>query len=860
VPITLVAVFALAAFISAGLLLTANNGVTQAQGLPSATTGPAPDDKDCEVVLVTDTDAQVADQNIVAVTASTVQGGGCEVSGDSVDVEFLNYNDETDQEPSVVLYVTGGDEYSNVQAMGMGPTATEVGPLGARGVDEHAFTVKKRSDDAFDRPTPGSESITVTRDMAKGGEVYLFLYEPSDTNFATEQIGMPLSLVTEPQSKWPQAVTNAVYNDAETKVATAITGANAAFASARDASDGLDPEFQNTASGTRATYLIDVTPLTSAQEDDTALADEQGKLRTATAGLNRIKAHADYGTDSVAAVGDTPRVVGTETLEGLVEDAEEAIDTAQAAIDGAEDSDPRHFFNMSTAKLAVKVVFRDTAAAAKLVGGAYDPGHENGTAGSTLFVGRAGSSAVDEEEAPDDLTATAEKANVTVRIRDSEGIYLKGFVDLSIDTSAEGAADAVFTASARSTYYVELGSGMNPDGMVTAEIKDLPKNDPLRIPVTASFNNGEVELMAYIVRKGDATMVEAAAYACEADSDDGEDGVCASEIVALGTSNTSDDPNEVVALGPGDSFVISGKATDTVGNTVSSKGQLTWKITPGGDNEDDAEDSLEESSGNGLEMITVTSDDDAVAGTYSLTVTSGDGEASMNIMVTVSDEASMISVTCDPVIIPTDSGFTDCTVMVTDAKGNIPSNLHEEEDEDGNGRDTVRVIVRSADVSISGVDDSDDAELDDEGMATFSVVLREDAPEGKITVFVSADIEGKMLRTSTTVTYGDPSTEPGTIDPGTMDELAAPTGVVVSLLQDTISVTWTKDPNAEQTKVVVFNADVTSIEYIETVNAANDDGSHTFTDVASGTYKVTVASFRTGESHELSPLQEVTVE
>ena len=35
----------------------------------------------------------------------------------------------------------------------------------------------------------------------------------------------------------------------------------------------------------------------------------------------------------------------------------------------------------------------------------------------------------------------------------------------------------------------------------------------------------------------------------------------------------------------------------------------------------------------------------------------------------------MIMVTCVPEMIPTDSGLTDCTVTVTDAMGNIPSNL-----------------------------------------------------------------------------------------------------------------------------------------------------------------------------------------
>ena len=93
-------------------------------------------------------------------------------------------------------------------------------------------------------------------------------------------------------------------------------------------------------------------------------------------------------------------------------------------------------------------------------------------------------------------------------------------------------------------------------------------------------------------------------------------------------------------------------------------------------------------------------------------------------------------------------------------------------------------------------------------------------------------------------------------------ELTAPSGVRVSSLRDTVSVTW--DPasieNAEQVKVVLFDSGVTKIVDLETFNAASDPGAATFTGVDSGTYKVAVASFRTGDRHELSALMEVTVE
>ena len=555
-------------------------------------------------------------------------------------------------------------------------------------------------------------------------------------------------------------------------------------------------------------------------------------------------------------------IFGTEDLEAAVLLVEAEIAKAEAVIRAIEDSDPRYFFNRSEASIAVKVVFRNKASAAELVDGAYS---EDDSMGSTLFVGRAraGGNHVGDDEAPDDLTATAEKASVTVRIRDSQGVGLKGFVDFSIDTSAEGAADAVFTASARSTYYAELGTSAvaakEEDGTVTAEIKGLPKNDPLRIPVTVSFNDGELELETNIVRKGDAMLVVADAYACEANANDKDDGDCAFEISAFGNSNTSDDPDKVIALGPGDSFFINGKATDAVGNTVGSKGQLTWKITEGADNEDDAEDSLDDTNGSGLEPIAVTGDTDSVPGTYSLTVTSPDGEASTIIIITVSDVASMIEVTCDPVMVPTDTGQTDCVVMVTDASGNVPSNLGENDDAD----DMIQVTVRSRDAQIIGVDDKNRTDIDERGMATFSILLREDAVEGSsITVNVStSEIGDATLRESVTVMYGEAAPEPMPMT----TELTAPSGVVVSSLPNTqsVSVTWdtTSIENAQQVKVVLFNSDVTAVaKPLITINAANDMGSATFNDVPDGMYNVVVASFRTGERHKLSPLQEVTVE
>ena len=108
VPIALVAVFALAAFISAGLLIASNPGTSQAQGYERGADGTNPKTgaKKCEIDIV---------------VTGLLSGDGCIVSGDSVEVNFLNNADTSTGEAatnrrSAVVYVTGGSEFPSVQA------------------------------------------------------------------------------------------------------------------------------------------------------------------------------------------------------------------------------------------------------------------------------------------------------------------------------------------------------------------------------------------------------------------------------------------------------------------------------------------------------------------------------------------------------------------------------------------------------------------------------------------------------------------------------------------------------------------------------------------------------------------------
>ena len=142
------------------------------------------------------------------------------------------------------------------------------------------------------------------------------------------------------------------------------------------------------------------------------------------------------------------------------------------------------------------------------------------------------------------------------------------------------------------------------------------------------------------------------------------------------------------------------------------------------------------------------------------------------------------------------------------------------------------------------------ATVDDMGMVTITGVAA-----GMATITVTAtDIADATATQDIMVTVEAADTT-----------LTAPSGVVVSTLAGTqsVSIVWdtTSIQNAQQIKVVLFNSDVTALaKPLITINPANDAGSATFNDVPDGTYYVTVASFRTGERHNLSPLKEVTVE
>ena len=211
VPIALVAVFALAAFLSVGLLLTLNGNVTQAQGLPgTANDGDA-----------TTAPCVVADSG--SLPSMTIDGPGCTTSGDTIDVTFQNTAVRTQQESGDLLlfvYATGGGEFASMQAakMAIGDTDND---LGAVGIDEHMLEIGPQTTVAGVM-TPGAESITVNRSMAKNGEVYLFAYRgAADDAFS---LGIPVSFLTDSAENKAPFQRTALLGSAETAI-TDVTAA-----------------------------------------------------------------------------------------------------------------------------------------------------------------------------------------------------------------------------------------------------------------------------------------------------------------------------------------------------------------------------------------------------------------------------------------------------------------------------------------------------------------------------------------------------------------------------------------------------------------------------------------------------------
>ena len=168
VPIlALVPALALAAFLAVGLL-TPNSAQAR-------------DDGECGFNIENGGGAGgIGDITPQADKDVTTDEDTCTVLGDSVTVKIENMDTETDS--NVVILVSGGSDY-DVQARTLaGSGGVEVGK---DGLDEQAFKIAMQ-EKVGRTDIPGSATFTVTDAMAKGGVVYLAIYDVSETKDLSE--------------------------------------------------------------------------------------------------------------------------------------------------------------------------------------------------------------------------------------------------------------------------------------------------------------------------------------------------------------------------------------------------------------------------------------------------------------------------------------------------------------------------------------------------------------------------------------------------------------------------------------------------------------------------------------------------
>ncbi len=795
VPTTLVVVFALAAMLSAGLLLMpsgapavqAQDGTTPADASPNI----AADAKACAV------DASAA--------TNLYFGAACTTSKDTLDVVFENTSGDDLQ---VLVYVTGGTEIRNVQAMGVSNAM-----LGKKGLNEELFMVPKQSGTVV--PVKGKKTVTVSSSMKDNmGRVYLFAYR------ATAE-GLPISRNA---TAWP----------ASTPPTFAI---RLQFLGAP--SYGVDGPDRNT-------IVEDFQQCVTARADGTfspSTNDPDGNRGTCTSNI------AGESTDTNDLPESRSKVISsTAEITGSVDSANDAVAVMKTIIDGKSKN---HTLSGGQTSATVYAVVKDAEKNA-LIGTpvTFTVTSEPDTIARSVRTESA--KAVASGDASEGITGIEE--GDAIAMRTVSGLPAKGPYKVTVVVSAGDETDPLTLG----TIVIQRGGALQSlsanactalkAGTEDADTMDgcMKGYDPKTRYGTDAANRQVVIHTAATdklgITVGDATtMVKPATAMYWWDSlncVEMNDAVMPTgSEPAVGADDASSPYCKMYAG-------LSDGAKTAVDRAFSEKYLDVKKAL-------DITDTGKTTNAQGVTGFTVK--DDAPGGHYLLFVEavtgSGDSMVKKTALVSISVAGELASYMVDgPAYIALNRSAI-FTVSTMDKNGLTPIF-----DMDGDDRDDrVTVLVQPNTALVTGLNTMGQLELKSEtGKGTFTVYAPLDAMQGQRGRIIIGS--GNMQKIHS-FTLGEATQMPGM-------ELTAPSGIDVSRLLNTISVVWSPNSaqNATLIKVVLFDEEVTRIVAIKSYNpAASDPGAHDFENVPPGSYNVVVASYRSGEPHVLSAFHPVTV-
>ena len=426
---------------------------------------------------------------------------------------------------------------------------------------------------------------------------------------------------------------------------------------------------------------------------------------------------------------------------------------------------------------------------------------------------------------------------VTATIKDAKGRAVSGGdKDSRVDFSVMYAEGSDLTDNAKDYgSRVEVKKGTNTAGL---EVSGWKANEKaVIVTVSATFTGPTAPDGLYLgtvtlVRVAEtASAADFATYSCMSQGD-----AKASKGCMAGYAASAD-----MRFGRGEHFVVHGQFNDSLGSKVDRNPQL--KLSGA------ANDALESansatgyspsaSAGSLLVMVK----EDAAFGDYTITITNGrSGDAEVTQVLPVYVAGPPASYTVDPMEthIPLRSRAT-FTVTATDEMNGIPAFTTTGDDRN----DMVLIDATYGDVRGAKIDADDELTLDmNTGMGYFNYTLPRDAEQGEtFSIFVG---EGDM-QVEVMVTAGEPGTGTGT---GT--DLTPPTNVragpVTQFGASDIQVLWTPGMNADGHYVALLSEDLSYLVE-ELVSLGADATMHKFSNVASGTYKVAVMSFRISDA------------